>query len=256
MLIAIDIGNTEINVGVFDGEELKTTWHVATVVHRTSDEHAVQFLNLLASRKLKPGDINKVALCCVVPQMIPAFVEMFKQYFGVAPLVVAAGIKTGMRINMDNPREVGADRIADAVAAHELYGQPVIVVDLGTATTFDTISKEGDYIGGAIAPGMLTAAEAMFQKAAMLPHIELARPAKAIGANTIDAMKSGIVFGYVALVEGMVARIQKELGARPKVVATGGFCRMIAAETRVIDEVNPNLTLIGLRLIHRLNQPA
>ena len=256
MLIAVDIGNTETNIGVFDGEELKATWHVATVVHRTADEHAIQLLGLLESRGLKSGDITKVSMCSVVPQMTPVFIEMFKQYLDIPPLVVAAGIKTGMRICMDNPKEVGADRIADAVAAHQLYGSPVIVVDLGTATTFDTVSKDGDYIGGAIAPGMLTAAEAIFQKAAMLPHIELTRPARAIGTNTIDAMKSGIVFGYVALVEGMVARIQKELGTKVKVVATGGFSHMIAGETKVIDEVNPNLTLIGLRLIHRMNQPA
>ena len=256
MLLAVDIGNTETTMGVFEGEELKATWHTATVVHRTADELAVLLSNLMGRYGLSPSDVREVSLCSVVPQITPVYIEMFKKHFNIVPLVVAAGIKTGVRICMDNPKEVGADRIADAVAAHHLYGGPVIVVDLGTATTFDTVSGEGDYLGGAIAPGIFTAAQAMFQRAAMLPHVELARPGRAIGTNTIDAMKSGIVFGYVALVEGMVARIQRELGARAKVIATGGFSELIARETKVIEEVNPSLTLIGLRLIYRMNQPA
>jgi type III pantothenate kinase len=155
---------------------------------------------------------------------------------------------------MDNPKEVGADRIVNAAAAHHLYGGPVIVADLGTATTFDTVSKEGDYLGGAIAPGIMTAAEALFTHAAMLSRVELARPKRAIGTNTIAAMQSGIIFGYVGLVEGMVARIQKELGEKAKVVATGGYASLIAEETSVFDEVNPDLTLIGLRLIYQMNK--
>jgi type III pantothenate kinase len=155
---------------------------------------------------------------------------------------------------MDNPREVGADRIVDAIAAHHLYGGPVIIVDMGTATTFEVVSRGGDYLGGAIAPGIMSSSEALFQRAAMLPRIELAPPGKVIGTNTIDAMKSGVVYGYVGLVEGMVQRIQKELGAKVKVVATGGFSGLIARETSVIDEVNPDLTLIGLRLVYRMNR--
>jgi type III pantothenate kinase len=254
MLLAVDIGNTITTLGVFEDDKLKATWHTATVIHRTADEQAILLLNLLRNQGLDTGDIKEVALCSVVPPLTPVYGEMFQRHFNISPLVVAAGIKTGVRICMDNPKEVGADRIVDAAAAHYLYGGPIIIVDLGTATTFDTVSKKGEYLGGAIAPGILTAAEAMFQQAAMLPHVELARPSRVIGTNTIDAMKSGIVFGYVALVEGMVARIQRELGTKTKVIATGGYAELIAGETKVIDEVNPNLTLIGLRLIYQMNQ--
>jgi len=254
MLLAVDIGNTETTLGVFEGDELRATWHTTTAIHRTADEHAILLLNLLRNRGLDTSDIKEVALCSVVPPLTSIYEEMFKRYFGIWPLVVAAGIKTGVRICMDNPKEVGADRIVDAVAAHHLYGGPVIIVDLGTATTFDTVSEEGDYLGGAIAPGMVAAAEALHQRAAMLPHVELACPSRVIGTNTIDAMKSGIVFGYVTLVEGMVARIQRELGTKTKVIATGGYAELIAKETKVIDKVNPDLTLIGLRLIYQMNK--
>jgi len=254
LLLAIDIGNTETTMGVFDGDELKATWHTATVIHRTADEQAIMLFNLLNSRGIDASDVKEVSLCSVVPPITSIYEDMFRRHFKVSLLVVAAGIKTGVRICMDNPREVGADRIVDAVAAHHLYGGPVVVVDFGTATTFDTVSARGDYLGGAIAPGMIAAAEAMSQETAMLPRVELARPGSVIGTNTIDAMKSGIVFGYVAMVEGMVARIQRELGARTKVIATGGYAGLIAGETRVIDEVNPELTLIGLRLVYHMNQ--
>ncbi len=253
MLLAVDIGNTETTLGVFAGEELKATWHIATTISRTADEHALLLVNLLANRGIKPSDISGVALCSVVPPLTTTFEDVFKEYFKISPMVVNAGIKTGVRLCMDNPREVGADRVVDAVAAYKLYGGPLIIVDLGTATTFDVLSAKGDYMGGAIAPGMTAAAEAMFHKAAMLPRVELARPRQAIGSNTIDAMKSGIVFGYVGLVEGMVARLQRELGAKCKVIATGGLARLIAGETRVIDEIKPDLTLIGLKLIYKMN---
>ena len=254
MLLAVDIGNTETTLGVFEGDELRATWHTATVINRTADEHAILLLNLLRNQGLDTSDIKEAALCSVVPPLTSIYEEMFKRYFSIAPLVVAAGIKTGVRICTDNPKEVGADRIVDAVAAHHLYGGPVIIVDLGTATTFDTVSEKGDYLGGAIAPGMVAAAEALHQRAAMLPHVELACPSRVIGTNTIDAMKSGIVFGYVTLVEGMVARIQRELGTKTKVIATGGYAELIAKETKVIDKVNPDLTLIGLRLIYQMNK--
>ena len=254
MLLAVDIGNTETTLGVFSGEELRATWHAATVIHRTADEQAALVLDLLRNQGLETSGIKEVALCSVVPPVTAKFEQMFQRYFGISPLVVAAGVKTGVRILMDNPREVGADRIVDAVAAHHLYGGPLIIVDLGTATTFDTVSEKGDYLGGAIAPGLVAAAEDMFQRAAMLLPVELVRPDRVIGTNTIDAMKSGIVFGYVSLVEGMVARIRKELGAKAKVIATGGFAGMIAKETAVIDVVNPDLTLIGLRLVYQMNR--
>jgi len=254
MLLAIDIGNTGTTLGVFEGEELCATWHTSTVIHHTADEYAALLLNLLRYQGLDTSDIKEIALCSVVPPLTATFGELFQQYFGISPLVVGAGVKTGVRIRMDNPREVGADRIVNAAAAHHLYGGPIIIVDLGTATTFDTVSQEGDYLGGAIAPGIVIAAEAMFQRAAMLPRVELARPSRAIGTNTIAAMQSGLVFGYVGLVEGMVARIQKELGRKTKVVATGGYAELIAKETTIIDVVNPNLTLIGLRLIYQINK--
>ena len=254
MLLAIDIGNTDTTLGVFDGEELRATWHMATSIHRMTDEYAALLLNLLRHQGIDTSDIKEVVLCSVVPPLIATFDRLFQRYFHVSPLVVGAGVKTGVRIRMDNPREVGADRIVNAAAAHHLYGGPVIIADLGTATTFDTVSSEGDYLGGAIAPGIATAAEALFTRAAMLPRVELVRPKRAIGTNTIAAMQSGIIFGYVGLIEGIVARIREELGEKAKVVATGGYAELMAKETAVIDVANPDLTLVGLRLIYLLNK--
>jgi len=254
MLLAIDIGNTDTTFGVFDGEELRATWHMATDIHRMADEYAALLLNLMRQQGLDIANIKAIALCSVVPPLISTFDELFQRYFHITPLVVGAGVKTGVRIRMDNPREVGADRIVNAAAAHHLYGGPVIVTDLGTATTFDTVSKEGDYLGGAIAPGIMSAAEALSTRTSMLSRVELVRPKRAIGTNTIAAMQSGIIFGYVALIEGLVARIQKELKEKAKVVATGGYASLVAKETKVFDEVNPNLTLIGLRLIYQMNK--
>jgi len=254
MLLAVDIGNTDTTLGVFENEELRATWHMATVIHRMVDEYAVLLLNLLHHQGLDRADIKEVALCSVVPPLTATFEELFQRYFHISSLVIGAGVKTGVRIRMDNPREVGADRIVNAAAAHHLYSSPIIIVDIGTATTFDTVSKEGDYLGGAIAPGINTAAEALFTQAAMLPRVELVHPKHAIGTNTITAMQSGIVFGYVGLVEGVVARIQQELGEKAKVVATGGYAGLIARETTIIDEVNPDLTLVGLRLIYLMNK--
>ena len=254
MLLAIDVGNTRTNLGVFEGEKLRATWQVATRIHHMADEYATLLLNLLHHQGLDESDIKEVALCSVVPPLITTFEELFQRYFHISPLVVGAGVKTGVRIRMDNPKEVGTDRIVNAAAAHHLYGGPIIIADLGTATTFDTVSKEGDYLGGAIAPGIVTAAEALFMQAAMLPRVELIPPKHAIGTNTIAAIQSGIVFGYVGLIEGIVARIQQELEEKAKVVATGGYAELIAKETTVIDAVNPDLTLIGLRLIYLMNR--
>ena len=254
MLLAIDIGNTEITIGVFEGEKIRATWHMATGIHRRADEYAALLLNLLQHQNIDTSGIKKVALCSVVPPLIATFEKLFQQYFNASPLVIGSGVKTGVRIRMDNPREVGADRIVNAAAAHHLYGGPVIITDLGTATTFDTVSKEGDYLGGAIAPGIITAAEGLFARAAMLPRVELTRPKQAIGTNTTSAMQSGIIFGYVGLVEGIVARIQQELEEKARVVATGGYAELIANETSVIDTINPNLTLMGLRLIYLMNK--
>jgi type III pantothenate kinase len=254
MLLAIDIGNTEITLGVFEGEELRATWRLATRLHRVADEYAALSMKLLEHRGLKLNDISEIALCCVVPPLLSTITDMCRRYFNVTPLVVGAGVKTGVRIRMDNPREVGADRIVNAAAAHHLYGGPVIITDFGTATTFDVVSREGDYLGGVIAPGMGTAAEALYTRAAMLPRVELAPPKHVIGTSTTTAMQSGIIYGYIGLVEGIVSRLQKELGEKTTVVATGGYAGLIANETSIINTVNPDITLIGLRLIHHMNQ--
>ena len=254
MLLAVDIGNSDTTLGVFEGEKLRARWHMATDIYRLADEQAALLILLLRHQGLDTSDITKVALCCVVPPLTATFEELSQRYFHTSPLVIGSGVKTGVRIKMDNPREVGADRIVNAAAAHHLYGGPIIIADLGTATTFDTVSKEGDYLGGAIAPGIATAAEALFMRAAKLPRVELACPEHVIGTNTIAAMQSGIVFGYVELVEGMVARIQQELGEKTKVIATGGYAELIAKETKIIDVVNPDLTLMGLRLIYLMNK--
>jgi type III pantothenate kinase len=254
MLLVLDIGNTNVTLGVFEGEKLHATWRMATVVNKMSDEYAALLIALMHHHELEASDINEIAICSVVPPLITTFTELSEKYFNTTPLVVGAGIKTGVRIRMDNPREVGADRIADAAAAHHLYEGPLVVIDLGTATTFGIVSKEGDYIGGIVATGIATAAEALFSRTAQLPRVELAHPKHVIGTNTVAAIQSGIIYGYASLVEGMIARIQGELGEKATVVATGGYARLIANETDVIDIVNPDLTLVGLRLIYRMNR--
>ena len=254
MLFVVDIGNTDITLGVFEGEDIRATWRLTTGIHRLVDEYAALLLNLLHHRKIETTDIKHVVMCSVVPPLTAIFEQLFQRYFGISSLIIGAGVKTGVRIRMDNPREVGADRIVNAAAAHHLYGGPVIIADLGTATTFDTVSREGDYLGGAIAPGIGTAAEALFMRAAKLPRVELIPPKRVIGTDSITAMQSGIIFGYVGLVESLVARIQHELGEKALVVATGGFAEMIAGQTKIIDTVNPDLTLIGLKLIQHMNQ--
>ena len=254
MLLAIDIGNTDTTLGVFEDVKLRATWHIATNIHRMADEYAALLLNLLRHQNLDTPDITAVAMCSVVPPLITTYEDLFQRYFHLSPLVVGAGVKTGVSIRIDNPREVGADRIVNAAAAHHLYGGPIIVTDLGTATTFDIVSREGCYQGGVIAPGINTAAETLFIKAAMLPRVELTHPKHTIGTSTVTAMQSGIIFGYVALIEGMIVRIQQELREKARVVATGGWSTLMAKETAVFDVVNPNLTLIGLRLIYLMNR--
>jgi type III pantothenate kinase len=243
-----------VTLGVFDGDKLKATWRMATDVNQMGDEYAALLLPLLNYQGMKASDIKEAAMCSVVPPLVGTFEELLGRYFNVSPLVVRVGVKTGVRILMDNPREVGTDRIVNAVAAHYLYKRAVIVADLGTGTTFDIVSKEGDFIGGVIAPGIGIAAQALYTRTAALPRVELVHPQKAIGTNTIAAMQSGIVFGYIGLVEGLLARIQKELGEKALVVATGGYADLIARGTKVIDEINPDITLIGLRLIYQMNK--
>lgn len=253
MLLAIDIGNTNIGIGVFEGDKLMATWRLSTDVHKLADEYAVICLNLLSMKGLAFKDIDSAIISSSVPPLVTTFDDLCRRYFKVQPLVVGPGIKTGVRISIDNPREVGADRVVNAAAAHRLYGGPLIVIDFGTATTLDAVSKEGDYLGGAIAPGINISAEALFEHAAKLPRVELVRPQKAIGTNSVAAMQSGIIFGYVGLIEGIVARIQEELGGSARVIATGGLADVIARETGVVNALEPDLTLVGLRLIYEMN---
>jgi len=254
MLLAMDIGNTATSIGVFQGEELKARWTIATDVQNLVDEYAILLLNLLRSADVERGDVDEAILGSVVPSLTPVFQEVCRRYFSVTPLVVDLGVKTGVRIKYDSPRDVGADRVVDAVAAIKLYGPPLIIVDFGTATVFDAISKEGDYVGGAIAPGIGISSQALFERTAKLPRIELERPKTAIGKTTVTAMQSGIIFGYVGLIEGIVARMKVELEGEVKVIATGGWAPVIDRETSVIDVVNLDLTLIGLHLIYEANR--
>jgi type III pantothenate kinase len=254
MLLAVDIGNTNVKLGVFDGDEMRTTLHLATRTSQMPDEYAVYILSLLRQRGIEISSINEGAISCVVPPLLTVFHELFENYFNIHPLIVGPGVKTGVRIRFDSPRELGSDRISNTAGALSLYKAPMIVVALGTATVFDTISKEGEYLGGALAPGISIAAEALYARTAALPRVELARPKKAIGTNTVAAMQSGIVFGYASLVDGVVGRIQEELGEKAMVVATGGNATIIAKEAKSIDKVNPNLTLIGIKVIHDLNR--
>ena len=254
MLLAIDIGNTNVTLGVFQGDAMKASWRMSTSVHRESDEYAVLLLNMLQHECISPSSVTQAVICSVVPPLAPTFVELCQRYFHTEPLVVETGVKTGIRIAMDNPREVGADRVVNAAAARHLFGGPLIVIDFGTATTFDVVSREGEYIGGAISPGVALGAEALFTRTAQLPRVELVHPKNVIGKGTVSAMQSGILYGYVGLVEGMVARIQAEMGRKVKVIATGGLSTLMARETTVINAVEPDLTLIGLRIVYELNR--
>lgn len=253
MLLAIDIGNTNLTLGLYQGKTLGPRWRLATVHDRMPDEYGLQFLGLLTHSGCAPADVQGICLASVVPPLTGKVVEACQRYLDKEPLVVDAGVKTGVRIRYEDPRAVGADRIVDAVAVQRMYGGPACVVDFGTATTFDAIDARGDYLGGAIAPGISIAAEALFLRAAKLPRVDLQRPPTAIGRNTVHAMQSGLIFGYVALVEGMVNRFRQELGPAMKVIATGGLAEIIAKETQVIEIIAPWLTLDGLQIIWDLN---
>ena len=255
VLLAIDIGNTKIAIGIFKQAEIVATWRISTDLNRMIDEYTALILNLLDyNKKIKASDIEGIVLCSVVPPLTPLFEQLCQQHFNITPMVIGAGAKTGMRILMDNPREVGSDRVANAVAGHQLYGGPAIIIDMGTATTFDVISREGDYLGGAIAPGMGISAEALNKYTAQLPRVELTAPPHAIGKNTISAMQSGIVFGYVGLIEGIINRISHELGDSPIVIATGGMAESLIKITSAIKGIDPNLTLQGLYFIYQRNK--
>ncbi|MCJ7605817.1 MAG: type III pantothenate kinase [Dehalococcoidales bacterium] len=253
MLLAVDIGNTNIKIGLFEGDEHKITWSISTGVHRMPDEYAVMLLNLLRINSIPAEKVTKGAISCVVPPLLTIFTEVFERYFNITPLVIGPGVKTGFKIRMDNPREVGRDLIANAAGALTLYKPPIIIVALGTATAFETINKDGDYIGGALAPGLGIAAEALYSQTAALPRVELIRPRQVIGTNTQAAMQSGIMNGYAGFIDRVVDLIQEELGEKATVVATGGYCTVIAKEAKTVDIINPDLTLIGIKVIHAMN---
>ncbi len=256
MLLCVDIGNTNITIGLYRGEELVAHWRVSTDQQKMPDEYGILLISLMARQGLEPSEIRGVSVASVVPPVTDMILEMLDSYVGVEPLLVGAGIKTGVAVRYDNPYEVGADRVVNAAAAFRLYGGPACIVDFGTGTTFDALSATGDYLGGAIAPGVRVAAEALFLRTAKLPRIDLTRPRKAIGTNTADSMRSGILFGYVGLVEGMVARFRRELGPSMRVIGTGGLAKDIALETDVIEVVDPWLTLKGLQIVYELNRGA
>lgn len=254
MLLAVDVGNTNTVLGLYDGDRLVHDFRVETSRGRTTDEHHVLLLNLLQIADVPRAEVTASILASVVPASSHTWIEAIDRAFDVEALVVGPGIKTGMPILYENPREVGADRIVNAVAAYERVRGAVIVVDFGTATTFDCISAKGEYMGGAIAPGIQISADALFSRAAKLPRTEIARPPHAVGRNTIHSMQAGIVFGYVALVDGLVERLRAEIGEPCRVIATGGLAPLIEAESKTIEEVDEMLTLDGLRILYSRNR--
>lgn len=253
VLLTIDVGNTNIVIGGYDGEKLVSSWRVNTDADRTTDEYAVLLDGLLHYAQRSLADVSGVVLCSVVPALTSTFEDLAEQYCHTQPIVVGPGTRTHVKILYENPREVGADRIANAVAALHLYGGPAIVIDFGTATTFDALSADGEYLGGAIAPGLTISADALFQRAARLYRVELKRPKMAIGRNTASSIQAGLIYGYVGLIEGLIARFQQEMGPA-RVIATGGLSNVIARETTSIEIINPLLTLEGLRLIHLMSK--
>ncbi|SMB86163.1 pantothenate kinase [Desulfonispora thiosulfatigenes DSM 11270] len=257
MLLAFDVGNTNIVLGIFEGKKLLTDWRIATDKSKTADEYGIIINNLFNYHKLDVGSITDVIISSVVPPIMTSLEEMAFKYFNVNPMIVGPGIKTGMPILYENPKEVGADRIVNGIAAYNKYGGPLIIVDFGTATTFCAISAKGEYLGGAITPGVQISAEALYTRTAKLPKVELIAPKnkKTIGKNTVAAMQAGIVYGYCGIVESIVTRMKKEMGSKDvKVIATGGISPVIASESKVIDSVDKLLTLDGLRIIYEQNK--
>jgi type III pantothenate kinase len=258
MLLAIDVGNTNIVVGLFDGDRLVDTWRLLTLRERTSDEAGVLIVDLFAHRGLDIAQVRSAVIASVVPPLTPIMRTMTVRYFGCEPLIVDPCTNAGMPILYERPAEVGADRIANAIAGFERYGsgrsQPLIVADLGTATTFDVVTAAGEYLGGVICPGPQIAADALFQRAARLPRVDVRRPPAVVGRTTIGAIESGLFFGYVSMVEGLIARMTHELGGRATAIATGGLAPLVTPELPVFEAVEPDITLYGLRIIWSRNQ--
>lgn len=254
MLLVVDVGNTNTVIGAFEGEELKADWRVRTERDVTVDELGMLFRNLFDSQGLDFSQTRDVIISCVVPPMLDALENLARKYVQTEALVVGPGIKTGIPILIDNPKEVGADRIVNVVAAYDKYHQSLIVVDLGTSTNFDYVSPKGEYMGGAIAPGLIVSSEALFLKASKLQRIEISHPKRVIGKDTVSAMLTGLVYGHVGLIDGIVKRMSEEAGTNPLVIATGGLASLVAEYSETISEVIPDLTLEGLRIIFELNK--
>ncbi len=256
MLLAIDSGNTNTVFAVFEGERLVSLWRAATEADRTADEYAVWLSQLMGLESLAAGEIADAIIATVVPQTLFNLRLLCRRYFGCEPVVVGEGVELGIGVRINRPNEVGADRLVNAVAAHATYGVALIVVDFGTATTFDVVDGDGNYAGGVIAPGVNLSLEALHQAAAQLPRIAVEKPKSVIGGGTIPAMQSGVYWGYVGLIEGLIARIRDEFGSAMKVVATGGLAPLFATGTKVIDHVDADLTVRGLCEIHRRNRES
>lgn len=254
MILVFDVGNTNMVIGVFDQEKLLTHWRIRTDTQRTADEYGIIIHGLFLYHQMQEKDVKAAIISSVVPSLNMELEWMCQRYFACKPLLVGPGTKTGLAIKYDNPREVGADRVVNAVAAYHKYGGPLIIVDFGTATTFCVVSRMGEYLGGAIAPGIRVSTDALVTRASKLPRVELSLPKSMIGKNTVMSMQVGIMYGFVGQVEGIINRMKKEIDGDVRVIATGGLAELIASETDSIDEVDEFLTLEGLRQLYELNR--